>query len=185
MEEITLEWFFKMPGILILGGVVLIILAIVIFIIGGVKSKNDNEIKETLENPVNVSPVKIENNSLKMNSQENNEVLKSVPNVEIAKDESVQNVINPVVEPVVNNIPDLVKPVATPISEPIITNTSDKIESTAPIINEPPVNPIIEPTVNMMPSLEQTINTNETSKISMDDVQMIIPSPNEETEEII
>ena len=113
MEEITLGWFFEMPGILILGGVVLIILAIIIFILGGIKSKEKKEKNESMEKPIDVAIVKV------------NDDKKDIK-IESAVIPVVESVVTPVVEPIVNSMP-VVEPVVTPVVESVVEPAINKI----------------------------------------------------------
>lgn len=193
MEEITLKWFLEVPGLFIVGGVLLMILAIIILVTGSRKDKSKGENSTNIKDEVvEISPIKVEEN-LNENSQlnslnnvSNTLVAEKIPDVVIPTTPvAAATVITPAAtitpvssQPVVNSVventvsaPTLETPVIAPIAKPLVQET--------PIIVEPVSVPVTEPIVSQ-PNLNPTINN-----MDLNNVQMIMPTNIEEEEEII
>lgn len=128
------EWFFKMPGLFITGGVVLIIIALVVFLIG---SKKGEQTKIEENNTESVPEIGKENSSIAV--EQPNE---SVTPVGVAVEPVTPVTVEPVtVEPVtpVTVEPVTVEPVTPVAPEPVT------VEPVAPVTPEPVT---VEPTAD-------------------------------------
>ena len=127
MGDITLDWFFKMPGLLIVGGVMLILIALLIFIVTGskkrAKNKEESEVSIKEENKEPVADV----------SKPLDAPVGAVPVTPVEP-----TVVEPVA-PVASVEPAAVEPVApaAPVVEPTIVE---------PVVPAAPVEPAVEST---------------------------------------
>ena len=168
MNGITLEWFFKLPGLFITCGVLLILIALLVFIISGSKARKqnaennltveaDNHVQENNDNQV-VEPII---NVPKMDtaiptSPVNNNVIGSQP-INTIGGQSVDTSINPVssqmeaasFEPIITPIGGNNNEVASePIKiEPVITPVTPQtpepvITPVTPQTPEPVITPV-------------------------------------------
>ena len=139
MDDITLEWFFKLPGLFITAGVLLILIALIVFIIGSRKEKkNKNDTNYNIDSDQNeqnsvVEPIP----SIVQNNEPTNfiggvPVNNEINNIEMKKEDNVISVNTPEivpieevkVEPIVNSVPEItpvpevkVEPVVNPVPE--------------------------------------------------------------------
>ena len=136
-----LDWFTTIPGILIICGVILLVIAIILFIVGAKKSKKE------------VAPVSnqtVENNMSSVASVESS--VDVTPIVPVTEEPVVSSVNTTVpVEEVKNEIPTS-EPIH--IEEPEVTNTSNvevptytnSVENSEPVVNIPEINTPVEET---------------------------------------
>lgn len=121
-----LDWFTTIPGILIICGVILLVIAIILFILGAKNSKK--EVASTVD--TNVSPV--------VNEPASSEVIQTAPIAE----ETVISSVDTVGNEVVNNNFATVEPVVItepegtniPVEEPVVNNY---VEEATSVINIP------------------------------------------------
>ncbi len=178
MEEISLEWFFKMPGLLIVGGVLLILLAIIILIVSGRGNKGSKEEKDEKTQQISVTPISVDEKALSQNIAPNIDV-KQEPIINIVPVETV-----PAPTPVVNEQPVTpISPAIETVKEepPVISPVVENIKQ-EPIINVVPIEPVtvISPTVN-----EKTITENVTLETPVIPVEQVIPTtPSPEVSDI-
>lgn len=162
MNEITLEWFFQIPGLFITIGVLLILIALLVLIIGGSKAKNKKQDDLALVDDVQEADVNqvesvnvLEPNSVDYlngannlnNSLENNGLANNLNNIG-----SVAPVmVNDTVAPTVNNSSNIITPVT--IDESVIVPVdnlanTESIEKVSEDINV--TLPQVEPVVPVM-----------------------------------
>lgn len=184
MENINLEWFFKLPGLFITGGIFLILIAIVVYLIGSSKEKkalkeesnygvdSDNmkveapneEVVTPLVNPnVVTEPVKSEVNTIggqPVNVVGTNEKVEETP---VAS-------FNPVITPV------------TPVNEsvevnpvtPVSLEEKDPSKEEVKVVETPSITPIITPIepVNTVESV------NKPSEVTPVEINVVTPDVN-------
>lgn len=127
-----LDWFTTIPGILIICGVILLVIAIILFIVGAKKSKKEeaNIPAQTVEN--NISPVVNDENSvLPVTPVVENTVM---PSAETVNADIVGTDI-PSVEPI-----KIEEPVVNAFSEVENSVVNNVVEDETPIINIPDMN---------------------------------------------
>ena len=160
-ENMSFEWFFKMPGLFITGGVVLILIALLVFLLGSKKEANKegnlvepkNDGGESNNVPVEpVAPIPVEPVSAPVSVE---------PVAPVAVEPVAPVTVEPVVAPVA---PTPVEPVITPVApiniEPAVPVTPVGVTPVAPITIEPvvPVTPVgVEPVIAPVPPV--TVNT--------------------------
>ena len=176
-----LKWFTTIPGILILCGVILLVIAIVLFILGNKKEKKEKNVNtgsNDLNNnnliqggmaavtPVNEVPVQ------SFNQMEGQAIITDSPIQDINQIDT--SVVAPSVTPVAPVID------FTPASQETIVPDVPVVE---PISNETPVEPAAEVnpvqdfgTINIEPVVDKTINTME--PITTNEVQIPTPEVN-------
>ncbi len=179
MENINLEWFFKLPGLFITGGVFLILVAIIVYLIGSSKEKkarqqetnygvdsssmNKEEVKEEVVTPlvnptVNTEPVNSEVNTI--GGQPVNVVNTDTNEKEVA----AVNSFNPVITPVNEN--SIVTPVETPKVEPVVVTPQEEVKEEKNLT--PSITPIITPI--------EPVNTQ--SEVSPLEINVVTPNVN-------
>lgn len=171
MSDITLEWFFRIPGLFITIGVVLILIAIVVFIIGNAtKSKEmNNEVKEddNVDNSINQDV--LQNNELHTNlANVNNElpVLENnINNLELDNNNNIANVDNSL--SFNDNILG-VTPQDTSLENNVLINeTFNEVENPVVLPVEETIN-VMEPVTN----LSNDVMNYETNTVSNDITSM-------------
>ena len=164
MENITLEWFFKMPGLFVTAGIVLILVAILIFLIAGIKSKSRVASDSYDTDIPNNTKLELDN-SVEATNETPNALHLTTPVIADA------NVVTPPVEtpkPIEPMIaPEINSQTETPSTTNIELNSpSDiKIEPIAPVvtpIEEVPVAPL---TVNIEPVTPEPVTVEPVAKV--------------------
>ena len=170
MDNITLEWFFQLPGLFITGGVLLILIAIIVYIIASKKEKSissnetnygvdtSNMESETNENVV--TPI-INPSMNNVTSNENVNTIGGQP-VNVVGSESVAkeaiSSFEPTITPIVPANKEVENNVGTSVSAENNDNTQQSL-STEPIITpiEPsvitPVVPEVKEEIKIEPAL--------------------------------
>ena len=193
LESITLDWFLKLPGLFITGGVVLILIALIVFIIGShaekKKLKNESNLNIDADNAgdeVKIMPTMdnmnfgVQNNNIGMEPMVNNE--------------------SPAIEPVIdlnevsNDIPEInLEPIKSTenknISEsvtPINNMTIDQPTIVTPIENPVEVSPV-EPSVNAFEPItpQPVVNTPEVVQPAPAAPAIDFPKLEEKPEEVV
>ena len=153
MENIDLQWFFKLPGLFITGGVILIIIALIVYIVASAKEKkmakasNDFGVDNTnmQDNKVEDVQVPLVNPSFSTEVKENNINTNNIGGQPVT-------VTSPIEEktPVVVDTPASFEPTITPVEpvSPVVTPqeapvTQDDVKSD--VSETPSVTPIITP----------------------------------------
>jgi hypothetical protein len=153
MENIDLQWFFKLPGLFITGGVILIIIALIVYIVASAKEKkmakasNDFGVDNTnmQDNKVEDVQVPLVNPSFSTEVKENNINTNNIGGQPVT-------VTSPIEEktPVVVDTPASFEPTITPVEpvSPVVTPqeapvTQNDVKSDAS--ETPSVTPIITP----------------------------------------
>lgn len=143
-----LEWFTTIPGLLIACGVIILVIAIILFALGAKKSKKE------------VTSVNNEN----VNNNVNPVVQPLGANVASVNEQPVQNISlvqEPIVEPVVSSVSTM------PVENTVVTTEVPEIktEENVPVINIPvveevtPVQPEVINNVVSEPVIENTTNS--------------------------
>ena len=145
-----LEWFTTIPGILVICGVILLVIAIILFAVSAKKDKKENMVNEQVSN--NIEPV----------------VETPVSTVTEVKD-TPQVVNTQVVEETVNNnleiaapALDAVEPVVEPVAEPVIEPVQPAVEeNVTPVVQEETIPEVVD-----AKALEEVnVNTNDANAI--------------------
>ncbi|MEG2283449.1 MAG: hypothetical protein RSB99_02345 [Bacilli bacterium] len=144
----SLDWFLTIPGMFISGGVLLLIIALVIFIVTSAKSKKEKINEEDMETPVisekpitpemeAVSPVVTESINLDSIQPVASEPISFNPVMEPTELDTVEEPTvlgTPVNDfPVADIIPETLVPIEIPEEEPVVA----KIDN--PVVEEPAV----------------------------------------------
>lgn len=139
-----LDWFTTIPGILIICGVLLLVIAIILFIVGSKKDKKEAKQMADVNTTDGSSTVNNVNNSVNENSI-------SISPVEPVVDSTISTptVDNVVSTPAVDTVPTTPAPEVTPEA-----NTLEK-----PVIDIPA--PEVVPIVNEMPAKDEVIQITE------------------------
>ena len=153
-----LDWFTTIPGILILCGVVLLIIAIILFILGNKKSKK--EVTVSNESLVKENTI-AENTEVKLETPEVASVQESVvePVVEAPVQEPAIEIQEPVVTPTVEPVQE-VTPAVEPVAE---ANSVSEQTVVLPTVEEPKpfeipvVAPIEIPSAEATPAVEPVV----------------------------
>lgn len=117
------EWFTTIPGILVICGVILLVIAIILFAVSAKKDKKENVI----------------------NVEENNNIEPVVQNVSVDV-QPVQEVVAPVVEaPVVDtNVTDtVVEPIINDVQPAVENTVSNEVVNNEPVINFPAMEEVV------------------------------------------
>jgi len=135
-----LDWFTTIPGILIICGVLLLVIAIILFIVGSKKDKKEEKQMADVNTVNNNSTVNPVNNSVNENSI-------SISPVEPVVDNSISTpaVDNVVSTPAVDTVPTTPAPEANTLEQPVIDIPA----------------PEVVPTVNEMPAKDEVIQITE------------------------
>ncbi len=166
LESITLDWFLKLPGLFITGGVVLILIALIVFIIGShaekKKLKNESNLNIDADNAgdeVKIMPTMdnmnfgVQNNNIGMEPMVNNEtpaiepvidlkeVSNDIPEINLEPIKSTENnTISESVTPI-NNMPIDQPTIVTPIEKPVeVSPVEPSVNAFEPITPQSVVN---------------------------------------------
>ncbi len=159
-----LEWFTTLPGMLITGGVVVLLIALIVFIASNKKGKKKAPEVAEVGAEVSVQPVADVNTPVvDMGNNLQNDINNSMPvgfgnpvPMTPASSPAMENVNGSVSELNNNSIPSINSGInnfaSTPVDTPVVSNTNDTI----PSIN----NNVAEPTVNTESSYTAANNLN-------------------------
>jgi len=117
-----LEWFTTIPGILVICGVILLVIAIILFAVSAKKDKKENVVNEPI------------NNNVEVNNMEVNDIPEVQPLVDVVTTSVEEPVVEPVVDFAINDIPAVTQEPVTP--EVVM------IPDEEPVINIPDMEPI-------------------------------------------
>lgn len=129
MNNISLEWFLKVPGLFITAGVVLIIIALVVFLIGSKKERSEGT----------------DGTSSGLGNEPGNSQASNTPVEPVQSNVGVSNTISPI-QPVENNNTEQpgivgVTPVVTPVVTPLVTPASNPAPTENNTIG--PITPVV------------------------------------------
>lgn len=142
-----LDWFTTIPGILIICGVILLVIAIILFIIGAKKSKKEASVNTTQPVENNISEVVTEEPKVEVTETQPQPVVEE-PVTPTSNIDTVVNVAN------INTENTAVEPniIETPEINTIPTVEIPKVEDTTPVVNIPNVDSQVE---EVTPTIEQ------------------------------
>ena len=196
MEKINLEWFFKLPGLFITGGVLLILIAILVYIIGSKKERSvaKDEANNTIdtksaeeenktENVVTplINPSIITENINNNVSVDEKKILNTVENNnEVSKNETPV-VFEPQITPIepVKVLSEEITPVVPEIKQEESLNNNENLSTVTPIITpiEPNIVTPVEPVkneerveTNIIPPIEANVQ-NESNVGTLDEIK--------------
>lgn len=197
LASFSLDWFTTIPGMLITGGVIFLIIALVIFIVTGNKKPKTNKevqaVQETSKQEAAVAATPVVGQTVTTNEQvaTPQPVTTSEPVVPTTPVSSMAEKVAPQeVEPAVftTPIPQDVAPTPQPISNNQVSNITEKSTATAPTIPEPqpvaitqseatPVVPTIVPTPVVNQPVVPEIPVKEEKKEVIQTPSVDIPRP--------
>lgn len=138
-----LEWFTTIPGILVICGVILLVIAIILFAVSAKKDKKENMTVESVNNNI--------------------ELVSQVATPEVQPITGVAT--TPVQEPILNNAVSepVVEPVVEIVVEPVVNNVQPVVEE--PVISEVVSIPTEQEVVNYPTMEEVKLEVNEPAMI--------------------
>lgn len=144
-----LDWFTTIPGILIICGVILLIIAIILFVVGAKKSKGEgNATTEVVNNSVEMAPVTTPDTNVTPVAPVTVEANVTSVNVDSVNTEQKNEITEPV---------SVEQPVVT---EPVVEAAS--VQMNEPVVSEPVVE---TPAVDMTVPTQEVVDSNPVSQI--------------------
>ena len=158
LANFDLSFFTSIPGLLITGGVLLLLIALIIFIATGSKKGNKGKKEEKVEDAVNATP-QVDNSG-------------TVATMDVAPDVTPTPAVQAVGPSPVVSAPDTVVS-STPEAGNAVVNSAPASVNTEPKVETPQVTPVVEtPTVNSV-NVEPVSN----STVANNAVQPVVETP--------